>query len=144
MLDEDEYERWMATARITLESAINDLEGSFYNWTCFKAQQSAECAVKAILRGLGLPAYGHSISRLVYEVSGRGVEASHEVVQASKTLDKYYVPTRYPNVWAEGSPADYYTRMDAEESIRMAKLIMRWVEGAWRSLRRESREGLRP
>ncbi len=62
MLDEDEYKRWIAMAKKTLESARRDLEGGDYNWACFKSQQSAEFAVKAILWGIGEPRYGHAVS----------------------------------------------------------------------------------
>jgi HEPN domain-containing protein len=37
-----------------------------------------------------------------------------KVLQEAKTLDKYYIPTRYPNAWSEGAPEDYYTREDGE------------------------------
>jgi len=60
-----------------------------------------------------------------------------DVLQQAKTLDKYYVPTRYPNAWAEGSPADYYTEEDASQAIEYAKSIIGWVEAAWRLLRQE-------
>ena len=36
-----------------------------------------------------------------------------------------------------GSPHEYYTRSDAEEAIRAAEEVLRWVEGVWRSLRKE-------
>ena len=52
-LDEEEYNRWMKNAQTTLRSAINDKSSQFYNWACFKAQQAAEYAVKAYLRGIG-------------------------------------------------------------------------------------------
>nr|MDO8063122.1 HEPN domain-containing protein [Candidatus Freyrarchaeum guaymaensis] len=42
------------------------------------------------------------------------------LLQAAKTLDKYYVPTRYPNAWVEGAPEDYYTREDAGNAIKHA------------------------
>ena len=65
MLDEAEYTRWINSSRKTLNSALGDLERDDYNWTCFKAQQAADLAIKALLHGLGLSAYGHSISRLL-------------------------------------------------------------------------------
>jgi HEPN domain-containing protein len=106
-----------------------------YNWACFKAHQSAEFAVKALIRGLGVGAYGHSVSALL--AAAPGELKAPDVLQQAKTLDKYYVPTRYPNAWAEGSPVDYYTREDALQAIEYAKSIIGWVESAWRSLRQE-------
>lgn len=132
MLDEPEFLRWMKTARRTLRSAEGDLERGDYNWACFKAQQSAEFAVKALLRGLGLEAYGHSVSALLSRTPPE-LKPS-KVMQAAKTLDKCYVPTRYPNAWAEGSPSDYYTENDAEQAIKCAEELVEWVEDSWRRL----------
>mgnify|MGYP000312404807 CR=1 FL=1 len=109
MLDENEFERWMKSARATLKSAEGDLERGDYNWACFKAQQAAEFAIKALLHGLGLPAYGHSISKLLTKLP-RDLAPQRDLIQAAKTLDKYYVPTRYVNAWAEGTPEDYRGR----------------------------------
>ena len=132
LLDEGEYSRWMKSAKRTLESAAGDAARGDFNWACFKAQQAAGFAAKALLHGVGIPAYGHSVARLLGEAE---VEVPSDVIQAAKTLDKYYVPTRYPNAWAEGTPEDYYTDRDAGEAIKAAKAVIEFVEGAWKSLR---------
>ncbi|MBS7624244.1 MAG: HEPN domain-containing protein [Candidatus Bathyarchaeia archaeon] len=134
-MDESEYLRWILFSRKTLNSARGDFERGDYNWACFKSHQAAELALKALLRGLGMPSYGHSLSRLL-EGAGRIFGCEDNVVQAAKTLDKYYVPTRYPNAWVEGSPDEYYTRRDAEEAIKFAENIIGWVEGKWGSLKK--------
>ena len=134
-LDEDEYSRWLRSALKTLSSAEGDLERGDYNWACFKAQQAAELAVKALLRGLGLPAHGHSVSKLLREASAKGIEAPSEVAEAASSLDKLYVPTRYPNAWAEGSPHEYYTRNDAENALKQAEEVVKWIEESWKSLK---------
>ena len=133
MLDEDEFKRWFNTALGTVRSAEGDLERGDYNWACFKAHQSAEFAVKGLLRGLGLSAYGHSVSALL--AAAPSELKAPNLLHKAKTLDKYYVPTRYPNAWAEGSPADYYTSEDASQAIEYAKSIIGWVEEVWRSLK---------
>ena len=120
MLDETEYSRWISSAKKTLESARGDLNRGDYNWACFKAQQAAEMAVKALLHGLGLPAYGHSISKLLINLRSKGLQVSNDIINLAKSLDKYYIPTRYPNAWVEGTPYDYYTVEDAESAIRLS------------------------
>ncbi|MDW8021524.1 MAG: HEPN domain-containing protein [Nitrososphaerota archaeon] len=134
MLDEPEYSRWMIMAKRTLESAKGDLQRGDHNWACFKAQQSAEFAVKALLHGLGLEAYGHSVSSLLSRLP-KELNPS-DIMQEAKTLDKYYVPTRYPNAWMEGLPTDYYTHQDAMQAIDYSGKIINWVEGSWRLLSR--------
>lgn len=137
MLDESEYKRWFETAKRNLESSRGDLERGDYNWACFKAQQAAEMAVKALLHGLGMPAYGHSISKLLEQLRDKGFSVDEDLMQAAKTLDKYYVPTRYPNAWSEGMPYDYYTRLDADKAIEHAQRILLWVDGVWKQLKKE-------
>jgi len=132
MLDEAEYERWMAQARHTLRSAEVDLREGFYDWACFKSHQAAELAVKALLWGLGRPRYGHSLLHLASEVEGlygelRGILAR---------LDKFYVAPRYADMWAEGSPHEYYTRGEAEEAVEWARTVLARVEELWSTLRR--------
>ena len=61
MLGYEEYSRWMTTSKETLDSARGNLSRGDYNWSCFKAQQAVEFAVKALLYGLGEPPYGHSV-----------------------------------------------------------------------------------
>lgn len=139
LLDGSEFSRWISMARKTLESARGDLRRGDYNWACFKAQQSAEFAIKAILRGLGLESYGHSVSALLLKLP-KDLDAS-SIMQEAKTLDKYYVPTRYPNAWSEGLPTDYYTEQDSLQAISYAEKIIEWVINIWRSLSGEKREG---
>jgi len=44
---------WMDTAQGDLEHAKSDVEGGFYNWACFSAQQAAEKAIKAVFQRMG-------------------------------------------------------------------------------------------
>ncbi len=135
MLDEEEYSRWMNMAKKTLESARKDLEGTFYNWACFKAQQAAEFAVKAFLWGIGTPKYGHAISKLIGGVD----DVPEDIIEAGKRLDKFYTAPRYTDMWVEGSPYEYYSRKEAEEAIYYAEKVISFIEGRWRLLR-EGRE----
>jgi HEPN domain-containing protein len=65
------------------------------------------------------------------------------VVYACTVLSKFYTPTRYPDVWSEGIPEDYYSRREAEEAIRIASEVIDWVRELWRRLskRVKTREG---
>ncbi len=94
VFDESEFSRWFTIDKKTWVSAEGDLERGDFDWTCFKAQQSAEYAAKALLHGLGLEAYGLSVSKLLSKLT-KDLDYS-KIIQEAKTLDKYYVPTRYP------------------------------------------------
>jgi HEPN domain-containing protein len=43
-------------------------------------------------------------------------------------LDKFYIPTRYPNGFDTGTPADYYSKKDLEQAIKHAKKIIQFCE----------------
>ena len=134
MLDRDEAERWLKAAKRTLESAKGDLERGDYNWACFKAQQAAELAVKGLLISAGMPRFGHSVLRLVRELSrALGFVLEDEIVECSAYLDKLYIPTRYPDAWAEGEPGEYYTRNDALKALACSKRIIGLAEDILKS-----------
>ncbi|GIW91868.1 MAG: DNA-binding protein [Pirellulaceae bacterium] len=42
----------------------------------------------------------------------------------SRILDKHYIPTRYPNGFDSGAPADFYTQTEAKDVIRYAEAIL--------------------
>jgi HEPN domain-containing protein len=129
LLDEEEYLRWVEMARRTLRSAERYLDGGDY-----KAHQAAAYAVKGLLHGMGLGPQCHSISALLAKLPKEFDVV--EMLDAAKLLDKYYVPTRYPNAWSEGVPADYYTRAEAEQALTHAGNLVKWVEAKWSLLRR--------
>jgi len=113
------------------------MEEGDYSWACFKAHQAAEFAAKAILRGLGTPAYGHSVYRLLETISNLNIEVPDELIALARTLDQYYIPTRYPNAWTEGSPYEYYTYENARQAIEYCSRILSWVNETWSALSRE-------
>ena len=131
-LDEEEFNRWMKNAKNTLRSAENDKSSQFYNWACFKAQQAAEYAIKAFLRGIGEGALGHSISFLLKDLN-----FDQEAIDLAKKIDRYYIPTRYAYAWSEGTPEDYYTLKDANEAVLCSSSIIDMVEEKWKSLKEE-------
>ncbi|MGC8973190.1 MAG: HEPN domain-containing protein [Thermoproteus sp.] len=132
-MDVKEYERWMAMARRTLDSAEADAARGDYNWACFKAHQAAEFALKALLYGVGRPARGHSLTHLAAEV-GRFAAVGEDILELCRLLDKFYIPTRYVDAWSEGAPYEYFSRSDAEAAIKAARSVIGFVEEVWRSI----------
>ena len=131
-MDHEEYGRWLAQARHTLASARRDAGGRDYDWSCFKAQQAGEYALKGLLRGLGRPAYGPSLKRLLEALAEAGVEVAQGLVEAAQELDIHYVPA------PEGSPFEFYNPKRAREALEAAQQILAWVEGLWRGGRSTS------
>ncbi|MFN3369447.1 MAG: HEPN domain-containing protein, partial [Thermus sp.] len=98
-----------------------------YAWACFASQQAAEAALKGLHLSRGQVAWGHSIQDLLAGLPGV-MEVPEELLEAARVLDKYYIPTRYPDAHPSGPAARAYTRREAEEAIRLAERILRFVE----------------
>jgi HEPN domain-containing protein len=76
---------------------------------------------------LGLEAWGHSLTELT-KVLRKFIEIPEEIIEYAQALDIYYIPTRYPNGFASGKPADYFNKKNAEEAIHAADHIIRFCE----------------
>ncbi|MEW6718216.1 MAG: HEPN domain-containing protein [Chloroflexota bacterium] len=114
---------WMNQAQGDLAHAYNDLEGGFYEWACFSAQQASEKAVKAVFQKLGAEAWGHSVADLLEELSK--TQSLHKSLKdMALELDKAYISTRYPNAHPTGSPRSRYIRTEAERLIGYAEKII--------------------
>ena len=102
---------WLDEAQGDLEHARNDVQGRFYNWACFSAQQAAEKAIKAVFQRMGAEAWGHSVADLLKELAKKH-DIPGDLSDRALELDKAYIPTRYPNAHPSGSPRSRYTKED--------------------------------
>jgi HEPN domain-containing protein len=118
---------WLEQAKRDLLHAQEDLESGFYEWGCFSAQQSAEKALKALYQKIGGDAWGHSVKSLLEQLPAT-LTPPAELLDEAKLLDRYYIPTRYPNSFDRGAPKDYFTRRDTEGAIRSAQRIVEFCE----------------
>ena len=141
MLDRSEYERWMSQARKTYELIDADIEYGGYSWACFKAQQAAEFALKALLLLYGEPLFTHDLSKLLRKASQLcGEKPPEDVEECAHLLDKMYIPPRYPDAFPDGAPWEHYTRREALEAKECARRIIRWVEECAARALEENRE----
>lgn len=114
---------WMVQAERDLEQARWSLEGRFFEWACFVAQQAADKAVKAVYQAHHAVAWGHSVGKLLADLPGK-VQPEEALIERAIRLDRLYIPSRDPNGFDTGSPGDYFTRRDAEEAIADARQIL--------------------
>ncbi len=116
---------WLRQAEKDLEHALHSIEAKDYEWACFSAQQSAEKAIKAVYQKNHIEAFGHSITKLLENLKEK---PSDEIIECAKILDKFYIPTRYPNSFDTGAPCDYFTEKEAKEAIKCAEKIIRFCK----------------
>jgi len=125
------WKDWLAQAKRDLNHAVHACKDKDFEWSCFSAQQAAEKAVKAVFLYLHGEGWGHSVYSLLKALSGK-VKVPKKLLEASKVLDKHYIPTRYPNGFERGIPADYYTKREAQEAIKNARAVIKFCQGCVR------------
>jgi HEPN domain-containing protein len=118
------YIDWFRQAEADLRHARNSLDIGDYEWSCFAAHQAAEKALKAVFLKSGKDAWGHTVTVLIGNLP-EGIEPpSENIINAARILDKYYIPTRYPNGFDSGAPTDFYTTEEARNAIELAEGIL--------------------
>jgi len=133
--DETEYDRWMSQAESTLDEADVFVERKLYHWSCFAAQQAAEAALKAVLRGLGKPVVTHSLKQLFDMLDQLGVSAGAPERHAGRVLERHYKGTRYPDQYVSGTPRDHYDQQIADEAMSLARTVVAFAKQTREALR---------
>ena len=120
----EEARRWLVSAEEELEFARYSMDGGYGAHACFAAQQAGEKAVKALHYAAGARVVlGHS-TRALIERLDPAVPAMRAVTEDARTLDLYYVPTRYPNGLTEGTPGEAFSVDQAANAIECATRIV--------------------
>ena len=116
---------WLRQALRDLAQAEASTREGYHEWACFAAQQAAEKAVNALYESINMEAWGHSVSRLLENLPEE-LKPNRELIEKAKELDRHYIPTRYPNMHDEGAPMDYYTSIDSERAVEIAREIIQF------------------
>lgn len=118
---EQEGRRWLEQAQADLAAARWNEQGGFHSVACFWSQQTAERALKAYLYFRGKRrVFGHSVLELAEECARLDPEfglLSEEIA----LLDRYFIPTHYPNGLPGGVPAKVYKAKEAQQAIHLAE-----------------------
>ncbi|MCJ7774716.1 MAG: HEPN domain-containing protein [Desulfobacterales bacterium] len=118
---------WLDQAIRDLEKAKLDVKWKYFEWACFTAQQAAEKAVKALFQYIHADAWGHSVSGLLKALPNE-IAVSESMVEIAIMLDRYYIPTRYPNGFDSGMPKDYFTKKDGDDAVKSAGKIIEFCK----------------
>ena len=116
---------WFQQAQHDLEKAKPDRQWQYYGWACFTAHQAAEKAVKAVYYARHGEARGHGIRELL---QGLSLSPDEVMLGQATALDRFYIPTRYPNGLPAGVPHDYFSQDDATQAIAAAEAILAWCQ----------------
>ncbi len=122
-----EASRWLTTGREDLATAKILLKAVRYAHTCFHSQQAGEKAMKAVCYMLGGDPWGHSVSRLITQLKGiddSSFNALQDQIEDAARLDRFYVPTQYPNGLPDLTPDEAFFAEDAAGAIRIAETLL--------------------
>lgn len=121
------YADWFRQSKADLRHAETSLEAEQYEWCCFAAQQAAEKALKALFLKRGFDAWGHTLTALLGNLAEAG-ELPEKLFDCAKSLDKHYIPTRYPNGFDSGAPTDFYTKNESAAALDCAEKIIEYCK----------------
>lgn len=119
---------WFEQGKRDLHRAELDVQYEYYEWACFTSQQAAEKAIRGLGLKLGVSLWGHSLTEML-ELSQPRIDIPLEIRDEARLLDLYYIPPRYPNGFASGKPADYFTERQAKEAVNATGNLLRFCEG---------------
>ncbi len=120
------YSDWFRQAEADLQHARHSLQFGDFEWCCFAAHQAAEKALKAIFLKQGMDAWGHTLTVLIGNLPKTVSPPPEELLNFARMLDKFYIPTRYPNSFDFGAPTDFYTKEEAQNAIKQAEAILEY------------------
>jgi len=124
-----EAARWLHTAREDFQAAQALDKASLFSHACYMAQQCAEKAVKALWFYIDADPWGHSIQKLIMQFPKQELISDSEIwLENGALLDKYYIPTRYPNGLPDLTPGQSYTAKDAKQANEMAVFFLEAIQ----------------
>jgi len=99
-----------------------------YSKACYFCHQACEKAVKSLLIKKARKYEPiHSVAELLRRIQ-EVVNVPTNLVEKGELLDRFYIPTRYPNAWPYGAPYKHYTRRDAEIALEYAREVIEFVK----------------
>ena len=119
----EEIKNWWKQAKDDLEKAEILLNNKKYDGAVFFCQQAVEKGLKAInLRDNKELIKTHDLAFLA-----RKIKASDEILSICSNINPVYTDSRYVD-FLETVPAEYYTKDKAEEYMKMAKKVIKWIK----------------
>ena len=101
------------------------LKAKIYNQVCFHSQQSAEKSIKALLcQQAKIPPRIHVMAELIrYLDTNPFAKIQVEIL----LLDRFYIPTRYPDALPGSLPEGMPDKGDAQGALATARKLVKTV-----------------
>ena len=133
MYNKADVKSWLDRAIDDLKFAESGIKEGFYTQPCFISQQAAEKALKALIYSkepnMDLKEIKelktHNLPFLLNKIESIGIKIGEETKSSAKTLNRYYLPTRYPDI---PDPIGNYTKEIANDALEKAEKIIEFVE----------------
>ncbi|MGQ9626912.1 MAG: HEPN domain-containing protein [Anaerolineae bacterium] len=132
-----EIANWLQFAHEDLRMAEIALQEGIYNQVCFHAQQCVEKALKGLLAYQGhLPPRTHKLADLIDMVGPDLLigNLSDEML----LLDRFYIPTRYPDALPGMLPEGLPGQAEAQEALEVARKALDLLEVLSKQLKKGS------
>ncbi len=109
---------WLAQGQRDLEQAQQSMQAGRHEWACFAAHHQQ--------------AWGHTLTRLwaVLPLQAWDPAPPADIEDRLRLLDGYYIPTRYPDSYPEGTPGEHFGKMQSEQALLHAGAVVEWVSAA--------------
>jgi len=119
---------WLNEARAELRAGHALFTGQHWSWCCFTCRQAAEKALKAVCEYFRAPQFGHNMNLLLQAIE-TFVAVTESLRMACARLNRYYIPTRYPDAFDRGAPADQFFTADVHQAIADAEEVLGFATG---------------
>ena len=112
---------WVDQALRDLEQAEQSMQAARHEWACFAAHQT----------------WGPTLTRLWAVLPQQDWQPGppEGIEDRLRLLDGFYIPTRYPDSYPEGTPGEHFGRLQSEQALLHARAITEWIRAALASRR---------
>lgn len=125
----EEANKWIVFAQEDLKMAELALREGIYNQVCFHSEQCVEKVLKGYIADKGrIHPQTHKLADLLAFISSSPFDNFKDEILI---LDRFYIPTRYPDALPGTLPKGLPSEKDAKEAIEVARTVLKKIEVAF-------------
>lgn len=118
---------WLFMASLDLKSARASLKDKIYSSVCFHAQQATEKSLKALLLHFEKEVIKTHDLLLLLTKANKYEKELKKFKKPVAFLNKFYIPTRYPDAFPGSLPEGLPKKEEALKSLKNAKEILVFI-----------------